>query len=1255
MSLIKRLFVFSLVITTVLWSMGGLTVKAAGSYGAGSLLALEGVSGAAVYYIGSDGMKYVFPDGKTYNTWYDNFDNVVRVNVAELDLYADGGAVTYRPGTKLVTHMNTAKIYAVGPGGTLHWIPTGDVAEDLYGADWGSRVLDVIPGYFSSSYTTGSDLSTMYPEGTLLQVGEDLYYVGEGDTVRPFATSDAFEANNFSYDYVIDVANVDGYSTGESITGEETELAGYMPGEGGGPVSGGDLTVSLASDTPASGIVVEGAARYPFTKLKLTTGSEGVTIDTMVVQRGGIGQDAAFSTIDVLDGSTMIPFDQNSKTFNSNHQATFTKDVVIPANTTQYIYLAGNMAASLDSYAGENPALGLASITLKGSGSVIGSLPAYGNTQTLNHTITIGTATVQRGSYNNASSTTIEVGKQDYTFFAFQIQAGSVEDVTFNQVSVYQEGTASLSEDLSGYALLKDGTKIADGVVDGKYINFSIAATTIPKGQTYQYQVQADVESGSARTVDLGIYRTTDLLVKGNTYGYNITPTYSGTGSAATKPVLSANEFQIANGNMTVERGSSVGADNVTVGSDQTLGAFKFTVKGEPIDVTELTLTIVSSSGAQIEDALEGVKIVDSNGVTVAGPTDITNDALTVAFTDTFTLPVGESEYTIMGNLNISGGWATDDTIYARLATAASAITATGQVTGNSITASPAANVDTNTQTVKAANLTVTRNTLPANATVIAGAQDVLVGSWNFDGTNSGEDIRITSIVVHASSTNFTNLTIYDGVFGSGGVAKSPVNDAPADNDGYDSASSTFAFDDPIVLTKGTSKTIQLIADVNTGAVAEQVGIFGLVDVSTTANASVIAYGVTSGNRGIVTLTADMGATMTVATAGTLTISTYNNPSAAIVRAGATGVTFGNIRLEAFNENLDLDQLKVFVADGNITGTATGNYQDVSKVYLYDGSTLLGSAAIPSTGYYTFNFPNNTLTIPQDGSKTITVKADLGTISSSADNAPGTPGADVRFGLGGTDGVKTTGVDSNDVVTSETYNGSTTTGMVLHKALPTVTHSTASAPLGAATSLTNGAIDLYAFNVAADASGNEVLLYRATLTVATGGTINVTSCYLRDSDGNVVGTAADPTDLDGGDGYGGYNTYTFDNPLISHSDELEPLQISAGSSETYYYNCTIALAGTGENVSVAMLGDTASSTSSDGYGNPTTDINTNYADAWGALNQGNFVWSDNYKGRGIDTTGATATEYGQWYNGYLVSGLGAVTTSTPSYTISWSG
>ena len=228
MSLIKRLFVFSLVFTTVLWSFGGLSVKAEGTYGAGSLLALEGVEGAAVYYIGSDDKKYVFPEGKTYATWYENFDDVVRVDVAELDMYEDGGAMPYRAGTKLITHMNTAKIYAVDASGNRRWIPSSEVAVSLYGDSWTSLVQDVIPGYFSSTYTAGDDLSDTHPDGTVLSNEQTLYYV-EDSRVRPFSDVASLTANNLNQSYAIEVADISNYTIGDPITSQETPISSYAP------------------------------------------------------------------------------------------------------------------------------------------------------------------------------------------------------------------------------------------------------------------------------------------------------------------------------------------------------------------------------------------------------------------------------------------------------------------------------------------------------------------------------------------------------------------------------------------------------------------------------------------------------------------------------------------------------------------------------------------------------------------------------------------------------------------------------------------------------------------------------------------------------------------------------------------------------------------------------------------------------------------------------------------------------------------
>jgi hypothetical protein len=221
-----------ILLVVIIFSLGAfqiVTTKAEGNYGPGSLLALEGVESTAVYYVGSDGAKYIFPDDKTYFTWHENFDDVVRVSVTELDKYPDGGAIPYRAGTKLITHQNTAKIYAVDLDGAIHWIPTAEIAESLYGANWYTKVMDVIPGYFASSYRVDIDLSNLYPRGTLIKKDGDIYYVSEVGNVRKFNSMNVFGANNFNLSNVIEIDSLVDYSIGETITGEEINLSGYMP------------------------------------------------------------------------------------------------------------------------------------------------------------------------------------------------------------------------------------------------------------------------------------------------------------------------------------------------------------------------------------------------------------------------------------------------------------------------------------------------------------------------------------------------------------------------------------------------------------------------------------------------------------------------------------------------------------------------------------------------------------------------------------------------------------------------------------------------------------------------------------------------------------------------------------------------------------------------------------------------------------------------------------------------------------------
>src|SRR3989339_1181832 len=286
MNLVKKISIFALTLATVFTMSGSLlpSAKAAGNYGAGSLLAKANTAGAAVYYIGNDGKKYVFPDMKTYFTWYENFDAVVKVSVTELDLYTNGGAVTVRPGTKLVKTSDTAKVFAIEPGGIARHIPTAAIASSLFAANWASRVVDLIPGFFTT-YPEGTALSTTLPTGSLVKDGTTYYYIDNG-TKRAFSSMDAFEANNFNLTNVLNMS-LASYTAGTTITGAETALKGFMAVEGGNQTSG-NVTVSLSADTPAAGVAYMNATHVGFTKVKLTAGNTPVTIDSMVVRRTGV-------------------------------------------------------------------------------------------------------------------------------------------------------------------------------------------------------------------------------------------------------------------------------------------------------------------------------------------------------------------------------------------------------------------------------------------------------------------------------------------------------------------------------------------------------------------------------------------------------------------------------------------------------------------------------------------------------------------------------------------------------------------------------------------------------------------------------------------------------------------------------------------------------------------------------------------------------------------------------------------------------
>lgn len=116
-------------------------------------------SAPAVYYVGADSKRYVFPNDKIYFSWYQDFSQVTKVTDAELADYTIGGNVTYRPGVRLVKIQSDPKVYAVSAGGVLRWVKTEAAAGALFGANWSKQVDDLSDSFFVN-YTVGADVSS---------------------------------------------------------------------------------------------------------------------------------------------------------------------------------------------------------------------------------------------------------------------------------------------------------------------------------------------------------------------------------------------------------------------------------------------------------------------------------------------------------------------------------------------------------------------------------------------------------------------------------------------------------------------------------------------------------------------------------------------------------------------------------------------------------------------------------------------------------------------------------------------------------------------------------------------------------------------------------------------------------------------------------------------------------------------------------------------------------------------------------------
>lgn len=1000
-----------------------------------------------------------------------------------------------------------------------------------------------------------------------------------------------------------------------SVTGGSTGSTG-----GSTTPAGTGLTV-MAGSQPMNALAPEGASRVPFTRVTLTAGNDGdVVVNSIQVQRTGLGSDASFSGVVLVDEATGMQVGI-AKTFNSNHQAAVGQAMTIPRGTSKTFLIAGNMQAVLDPYSGEAPSLSVVGVNT--TATVSGTMPIVGATHIINSTLSVGSVSLDvSNAFASNANATKEIGTTGHKFTGFRLTAGSAEDVRVRSIMFNQAGSVS-SSDLANVAIVVGGTSYPAVLsADGRYYTATLGSgVVIAKGNQVEVYVQADIvgSNASGRTIIFDVDKNTDIYSTGETYGYGISPAAGASSVPATRtttglttetsgtPYVYAAQVTVSGASVTtIAKANEVAAQNIAINvPNQPLGGYVVDIRGENMSVQSSVFTIASTTGSGA-GLLTNVTLVDENGTVVAGPVDATYTSSlvqTVTFTDTITYKTGRHIFTLRGKVastignggtyivstNPSSGWTT----------------VRGETTGNTISLSSLGSFAMNTMTVKAGSMVVNLSTSPASQTIVPGGQGQLFTNVQFDATQSGEDIRFSTVALtltlggSAAMADLTSCQLFDGTT----ALNTGSNSLNAS--GSSGATQTFTLDNPVTATKGSVKTLGVKCNVSGSAANAGTYVWAPVTGPTFS-------GATSGTS--ITATYPTAPTITVTIGvGSLVVSTdASSPSYMLAAAGSTNVTNGVYKFRASNENINLTRVGLVLSN-----TASSSAGDVLKASIYDGATKVGEAYFIGSSVNATSTLTTPIVLAKDVDKAVTIKLDYADVGSSQSVTFSGHLVAVNVDVGGTN---TQGTGASSGSTFNATGSTSVSGARVMKSYPTLALDTLSS---------TGVADnrLMRFKVTADAKGPVgIAQFGVNLATSTASVTNVTIYGFTDASYSnpVSGVAAD-----------GNLQQTNDATVpasgnvtvgVENSSGSTALQVPAGSTLYFEVRGSVAGVASGASVTTKLLGSSAFPSTAAGVGsNPLLTVA-------GVSDANAFIWSPN------STT--TVTQTGQdWTNGFGVNGL----------------
>jgi hypothetical protein len=1136
MQILRKVIALSVIFVTVLSMSVVVAPQAKAAASAGDLIKMDGLS--SIYYLGSDGKRYVFPNEQTYFSWYSDFSSVMTIPQAELESYSLGANVTVRPGTKLVKITTNPKVYAVTPGGTLVAVPDEATAKALYGENWAKRVIDVPDAFFTNYKVSSASLnSSVYPEGSLIKTAgsPDIYYIDATGAARKIASEAAFTGNRFKFSDVLTAASVPA-TVGAEISGTDSKIADTSSGAGGTVYTGGSgVTVALAGTTPSSASVPKNGARVPMAKINLTAANDGaVSVSSLTVKRIGLSSFDQITKVWAEKDGVLVA---SKKSVNSNDEAvlTFAPALTIAAGTTATVELLATLSAATGN-------IGLAVVNaasvVAGGAAVSGSFPVNGNLMApIDYTVTNLAITNP-----STATSTVKVGDEKVELGKFTVEFnGTAKDVALKSIMLKNNGVEDLTKTSMNLYLEYNGNKVTEkATVDGRFVTFYFPAAgfdLLKDDSSKILRVKGDIiakENTGTNSYAFALNKSTDLVAYEKSTGFGVNVFNATTGSTA------ADNFAISNvtitaGVVSVSKKSASPADTTIVkGSDNTVLLANIRAD-EPINADGLTLTYGSSAtAAATVNQFENVRVY-LNGMLLDSfdPSATSTGLLTQVLSTSLSLNKGDNEIKVMVKAKTT---ATANAAFMAKIDGSNVFTSQNPQysNGNTVASTDISGTATGAVfTVQGAVLTTVRNDgYAANKVLVKGATDVSLGKFALKATN--DEITVSSIALGANASSTLASSITDAKLFVNGVQVGTTVDFGTSGATFSSLNFTIA--------KDTTKNVEIKASFDSSAAG------GFQTVMTVNAQDSRGTAINTGNVGTTTI-------FSVVDAGTLTVALGGNaPQAALLAAKAAEQAIAEFKFTAVNDSASLTEINFVNTSSSTAAVATSAADSlVSAIALYDGATLIDSTTLVN-GAGKF-LVNDKVLVAANGTKTLTVKVSLNPIS----NDGTATNKDLQFALVDVKFKSSAGTLTGPQVENEIANS-----FRIRKTVPTVALQTLPSTL-----LTAGDQVVSKFTVAADANG-DVSLKKVVLSYAT--TTNSGILGIANNAVKINGSSKDVASVL--DAAAKTLTVTFATPEV----------VTAGTSKTFEVLATLSVGGTGaESVTTKIVEDAAYAT--DGTGN----------------------------------------------------------------------